>query len=79
MTCTVVKGKDCVAIVCRRGKEKSDVLQEKMTPRFRYCEEIKCPDRYNCKEKLEVRAARDIGAYGLDYYCQKQNKIVYKD
>lgn len=48
-------------------------------PRFKKCEEIKCPYRYDCQEKLEVRAARDIGAWGLDYYCQKINKIVYRD
>ena len=48
-------------------------------PRFKKCEKIKCPNRYNCKEKLEVRAARDIGAWGLDYYCPKQDKIVYWD
>lgn len=48
-------------------------------PRFKKCEKIKCPYRYDCQEKLEVRAARDIGAWGLDYYCQKINKIVYRD
>lgn len=53
--------------------------EEEKHPRFRYCEKIKCPLRFNCKEKLEVRAARDIGAWGLDYWCMKINDIVYKD
>lgn len=54
---------------------------EKLLPEFRKGAKIrrKCPYRYDCQEKLEVRAARDIGAWGLDYYCQKINKIVYRD
>lgn len=36
-------------------------------PRFKKCEKIKCPYRYDCQEKLEVRAARDIGASGTKF------------
>lgn len=63
---------------CKKKMKKCCEILEKH-PRFKKCEEIKCPYRYDCQEKLEVRAARDIGAWGLDYYCQKINKIVYRD
>lgn len=61
----------------KKMKKCCEILEKH--PRFKKCEEIKCPYRYDCQEKLEVRAARDIGAWGLDYYCQKINKIVYRD
>lgn len=60
-------------------KRKIDNMPEEKHPRFRCCEKIKCPQRFNCKERLEVRAARDIGAWGLDYWCMKINEIVYKE
>lgn len=55
--------------------------QEKNKPRarFSFCEKIKCPKRYVCKEKLEVRPARELGAWGLDYFCWEIGQIVYKD
>lgn len=53
--------------------------KEEQKPRFRKCEDIKCPYCYDCEEILEVRAAEDIGAWGLDYYFPKSNQIVYKD
>ena len=49
----------------------------KKEPRFRYCQEIGCPDCYNCKQKLEVFSA--CGGYGLDYFCRKAGKVVYRD
>lgn len=49
----------------------------KKEPRFRYCQEIGCPDRYVCKQKLEVFSA--CGGYGLDYFCRKAGKVVYRD
>lgn len=71
MTCEVIKEKDCVTIICRRGNKKQ--------PRFSFCEKINCPDCYDCQEKLEVRTAKDIGAWGLDYYCPQKGVIVYKE
>ena len=39
--------------------------------------EIGCPDCYDCKQKLEVFSA--CGGYGLDYFCRKAGKVVYRD
>ena len=36
-------------------------------------------ERDRCIFVIEVRAARDIGAWGLDYWCMKINEIVYKE
>ncbi len=46
-----------------------DSTKEEQQPRFRRCEAIKCSYCYDCKERLEVHPARDIGTWGLDYYC----------
>ena len=59
--------------------DKTSGITPEKRARFSYCEKIKCPLRFNCKEKLVVRAARDIGAWGLDYWCMKINDIVYKE
>lgn len=59
--------------------DKTSSITPEKRARFSYCEKIKCPLRFNCKEKLVIRAARDIGAWGLDYWCMKINDIVYKE
>ena len=59
--------------------DKTSSITPEKRARFSYCEKIKCPLRFNCKEKLVVGAARDIGAWGLDYWCMKINDIVYKE
>jgi hypothetical protein len=49
----------------KKMKKCCEILEKH--PRFKKCEKIKCPYRYDCQEKLEVRAARDIGASGTKF------------
>lgn len=72
-------GKDGESGVIVKVEGISDNQEETKNPRFTYCEKIGCKDCYNCKEKLEGRPARDIGAWGIDYWCAKINEVVWKD
>lgn len=44
-------------------------------PHFTKCENIGCPDRFNCKERLRVQPTN--GGYTVDYFCEKRNVYVY--
>ena len=52
-------------------------IEENNKARFRWCEEIKCPLRYKCQEKLIPRDA--LGGNGIDWFCKKINDTVYKE